>query len=334
MKPQPKRTTTQQGLGKATAEVRRTTTRGVAVEGGPPISAPPPSGPNSDAPAPRHTRAIESSRPASRQTRDIESTPPAPRTRSKAPPAPAPSAAESRASEERALARQDGDPPRADTKPPRSQAIERDEPGARVERAERVERTERTPSSRTPVDVTRVDTNRLQKPASARTGLARPTPAEERRPRFEVEEVQTGTRRTSVDARPGSRTAEGRPLGRGTAGTSGTAGASGAAGTSSIPSGTARSRRPSLREDVVGPAVERTPIPAAAARQAGQIVPRLVRTKAEIAAAPIDHRAGFLLAHIDGKTSVQGLVDIAGMGEDEVQQILDRLRRLGIVATR
>lgn len=66
----------------------------------------------------------------------------------------------------------------------------------------------------------------------------------------------------------------------------------------------------------------------------GRAVPKLFKTKAEIAAAPIDHRAGFLLAHIDGVTTVQGLVDVCGMPEDEVNEILDRLRRLAIVAVR
>lgn len=63
-------------------------------------------------------------------------------------------------------------------------------------------------------------------------------------------------------------------------------------------------------------------------------MPKLLKTKAEIAAAPIDHRAGFLLAHVDGVTTVAGLVDVCGMAEEEVNDILDRLRRLGIVAVR
>jgi hypothetical protein len=67
---------------------------------------------------------------------------------------------------------------------------------------------------------------------------------------------------------------------------------------------------------------------------AGRAVPKIVRTKEEIAAAPIDHRAGFLLAHVDGVTSVQGLVDVAGMPEADVHAILERLRRLGIVTIR
>jgi hypothetical protein len=73
---------------------------------------------------------------------------------------------------------------------------------------------------------------------------------------------------------------------------------------------------------------------AGAGGSSSRSVPRLLKSKAEIAAAPIDHRAGFLLAHIDGTTSVQGLVDIAGMAENEVHEILERLRRLGIVAIR
>jgi hypothetical protein len=92
----------------------------------------------------------------------------------------------------------------------------------------------------------------------------------------------------------------------------------------------AKSARASIRIDDVGAAAVKTDAVSVAGRQ----VPKIVRTKTEIAEAPIDHRAGFLLAHIDGVTSVQGLVDIAGMPENEVHEILDRLRRLGIVTIR
>ena len=92
-----------------------------------------------------------------------------------------------------------------------------------------------------------------------------------------------------------------------------------------------KSARASIRIDDVGAAaVSGADAVGVAARQ----IPKVVKTKAEIAEAPIDHRAGFLLAHIDGVTSVQGLVDIAGMPENEVHEILDRLRRLGIVVIR
>lgn len=93
----------------------------------------------------------------------------------------------------------------------------------------------------------------------------------------------------------------------------------------------AKSARASIRVDDVGAAVKSG---ADAIGVAGRQVPKIVRTKDEIAEAPIDHRAGFLLAHIDGVTTVQGLVDIAGMPENQVHEILDRLRRLGIVTIR
>ena len=83
--------------------------------------------------------------------------------------------------------------------------------------------------------------------------------------------------------------------------------------------------------DPVGASAKRAPDAVGAARRQ---IPHVLKTRAEIAAAPIDHRAGFLLAHIDGKTAVQALVDIAGMPEADVHEILERLRRLGIVAIR
>ena len=91
---------------------------------------------------------------------------------------------------------------------------------------------------------------------------------------------------------------------------------------------TARSKRPSIREDHVGT------VKPGSASGASARVPKVLKSKAEIAEAPIDHRAGFLLAHIDGTITVQALVDIAGMPEEDVHEILERLRRLGIIALR
>ena len=94
------------------------------------------------------------------------------------------------------------------------------------------------------------------------------------------------------------------------------------------------SERPAVTLDRVGNGGKRGAPVADAIGLAGRGIPKILKTKAEIAAAPIDHRAGFLLAHIDGKTAVQALVDIAGMPESDVHEILDRLRRLGIVVIR
>jgi hypothetical protein len=59
--------------------------------------------------------------------------------------------------------------------------------------------------------------------------------------------------------------------------------------------------------------------------------PKVVKSRRELAAAPIDPRDAFLLSFIDGKLSVASLVDVSGMGEGEVMAILARLRRLGII---
>jgi hypothetical protein len=62
-----------------------------------------------------------------------------------------------------------------------------------------------------------------------------------------------------------------------------------------------------------------------------QTVPRIVRSKEELAEAPIEHRDWYILALLDEQTSVQGLVDIAGMAPHDVLRILRRLRRLGLI---
>lgn len=60
-------------------------------------------------------------------------------------------------------------------------------------------------------------------------------------------------------------------------------------------------------------------------------VPRTVRSRAEVAQAPLDHREGFILSFIDGHTTVQAIIDVAGIPDGEVIVVLQRLRRLGII---
>ena len=90
-----------------------------------------------------------------------------------------------------------------------------------------------------------------------------------------------------------------------------------------------RKRRASIREDHVGDAVR---LNSDAHDLLRKSVPRLLRSRKDCAAAPLDHREGFLLAHIDGKTSVEALVDISGMSEGDVLPLLQRLRRLGVIS--
>ena len=62
-----------------------------------------------------------------------------------------------------------------------------------------------------------------------------------------------------------------------------------------------------------------------------QTVPRIARAKQELACAPLEHRDWYVLALLDGRTSVQGIVDISGMEPDDVLRILQRLRRLALI---
>jgi hypothetical protein len=404
MKPSEKRTSTVLGLGKVSGEPRHTTKRERVEQDGapssvPPISAPPPSGsPSSGAPPGRHTRALESNRP--RNTRSIESNPPrehgskddveitpvgARQARESAQPGVGSDRAD-RADRIDRIDRKPSPPPdvvRSESKPGQ-QRIERvemddDEPAVSSVRG--------MPSSRTPIEVTQVDTKPTSrsgphsKASDARFPAEQPTgrrPIAGRGTGDEREEPRTAT---SAQTKPsGSLTVDGRPIGKRADGgradssrpTSSRPGggraesarpASGrplsgppetgrsasarpttgrpttgrpAAQPEGVrppprgtPTGPARSARVSIREDNVGAAVN-----AHAVGAGSRAVPKLLKTKAEIAAAPIDHRAGFLLAHVDGVTTVAGLVDICGMSEDQVDEILDRLRRLGIVAVR
>ena len=59
--------------------------------------------------------------------------------------------------------------------------------------------------------------------------------------------------------------------------------------------------------------------------------PRIVDAK-RISKAPLDTREAFILQLIDGQTTVSELVDISGLALEELDRILARLIRLGIVA--
>jgi hypothetical protein len=61
------------------------------------------------------------------------------------------------------------------------------------------------------------------------------------------------------------------------------------------------------------------------------LVPKLKMDPSEIVELPLDHRAGFLLSLIDGKTNVQTIVDISGMPEQEVTDILEDLLLFGVI---
>lgn len=60
--------------------------------------------------------------------------------------------------------------------------------------------------------------------------------------------------------------------------------------------------------------------------------PQLVASRATIAKAPIDSRSAFVLSLVDGRNTVSAILDMSGMPADEVNAILARLARLGLIS--
>jgi hypothetical protein len=61
-------------------------------------------------------------------------------------------------------------------------------------------------------------------------------------------------------------------------------------------------------------------------------VPRRCMSKGEMLKLPLDHRAGFVLAHIDGATNIRTVIDLCGMPDTEVVTLLERLLALRVIA--
>lgn len=62
-----------------------------------------------------------------------------------------------------------------------------------------------------------------------------------------------------------------------------------------------------------------------------QGLPRVVASASMVASLPIDHRAGFLLAHVDGVHTVDELLDMCGMPPNDALQLLGMLEQLGVI---
>ncbi len=73
------------------------------------------------------------------------------------------------------------------------------------------------------------------------------------------------------------------------------------------------------------------PLAVKLARGLRESAPKLVASRTMIARAPLDTRAAFVLSLVDGRNSTTAIVDMAGMPEEEVKAILDRLARLGLI---
>jgi hypothetical protein len=63
-------------------------------------------------------------------------------------------------------------------------------------------------------------------------------------------------------------------------------------------------------------------------------VPWMVLTYDRVQRLPLDSRAGFVISLVDGKCTVEMILDISGMPEDETLDILRELERLGAIQLR
>lgn len=60
-------------------------------------------------------------------------------------------------------------------------------------------------------------------------------------------------------------------------------------------------------------------------------IPSIRKAAGEIAKLPIDHRAGFLLAHVDGSQTLEEILDVCAMPASEALQLIAKLKELGVI---
>lgn len=60
-------------------------------------------------------------------------------------------------------------------------------------------------------------------------------------------------------------------------------------------------------------------------------IPRVLKSMAEVSKLKIDHRAGFLLAHVDGMQTLEEILDICAMPAAEALGLISNLREMGVI---
>src|SRR5205085_12231403 len=60
-------------------------------------------------------------------------------------------------------------------------------------------------------------------------------------------------------------------------------------------------------------------------------IPVLAREQDEIVRMPLDHRAGFFLAHVDGESTLETILDLVPLPESEVLALVESLVALGVI---
>ena len=90
---------------------------------------------------------------------------------------------------------------------------------------------------------------------------------------------------------------------------------------------------PSSEKDRLAASTDRpTALALEAALADGSRVVRHAMPREQVTAMSLDHRAGFLLSRIDGRTSIEELLDVSGMPAAEALGILFDLLRRGVIA--
>ena len=80
------------------------------------------------------------------------------------------------------------------------------------------------------------------------------------------------------------------------------------------------------------PPSKRPTIPTPRPRLSLGAVPRRLVNDKEMMRLPLDHRAAFVLMHIDGKTNLRTLIDVTGLVPEEVVALVERLLELQAIA--
>jgi hypothetical protein len=62
-----------------------------------------------------------------------------------------------------------------------------------------------------------------------------------------------------------------------------------------------------------------------------QSIPRLLKSMTEVSKLKIDHRAGFLLAHVDGMQTLEEILDICAMPSAEALALISTLQEMGVI---
>ncbi|MDB4944094.1 MAG: hypothetical protein JWP97_3628 [Labilithrix sp.] len=61
-------------------------------------------------------------------------------------------------------------------------------------------------------------------------------------------------------------------------------------------------------------------------------IPTMLKSLGEVARLPIDHRAGFLLAHVDGMQTLEEILDVCAMPPLEALDLIRKLEEMGVIA--